>query len=86
MRLMLWSAPEVVAVFDGGGGAGSFGTGVVLRLPAQGFIESTAEAQVDFSAFLSPGAEGAEAMILLCLCHAWEAPEEGQLLVETRFA
>jgi hypothetical protein len=36
-------------------GWGSFGVGVALRLPAQGLIESTAEARYDFSAFLSPG-------------------------------
>lgn len=53
---MLWS-PFELAGLDGGGGTGSLGTGVELRLPAHGLMESTAEAQVDLSAsFLSPGA------------------------------
>ena len=46
-----------------------------------GLMESTAEAQVDFSAFLS--APDPEAMFL---CHAAEACEEGQVLAEWRLA
>ena len=52
MGFTLWS-PGFVGC--GGFGTGSFGVGVVLRLPAQGLMESTAEAHEDFSAFLSPG-------------------------------
>lgn len=61
----------------GGGGGCSFGVGVELRLTDQGLMESTAEAQVDFSAFLS--APDPEAIFL---CHAEEACEEDQLLIE----
>lgn len=88
MRLMLWSPPELPGFGGGGGGgtgAGSLGTGVVLRLPAQGLMESTAEAQVDFSPLLSAGADP-EAMLLEPVCHAREAPKEDQLLVTTRQA
>lgn len=65
----------------GGGGGCSFGVGVELRLTDHGLMESTAEAQVDFSAFLS--APDPEAMFL---CHAEEACEEDQLLIELRLA
>lgn len=93
MRLILWSPPEITG-FGGGGGAGSRGTGVGVgvRLPAQGLMESTAEAQLDFSAFLSPGPDDPDAGVAMLYrlcgreCHAREAPREDQLLGETRFA
>lgn len=76
---MLWS--PVLLGLGGGGAAGSLGAGVELRAPDQGLIESTAEAQVDFSAFLS--AVDPEAIFLF---HAEEAPglRVDQLLVEGR--
>lgn len=76
---MLWSFSELVG-FGGGGADGSLGgTGVELRLTAQGLMESTAEAQVDLSALLSEG--GAEAMVVFALaCRVGEAPKEDQLL------
>jgi hypothetical protein len=55
--------------------------GVELRLTDHGLMESTAEAQVDFSAFLS--APDADAILL---CHAGEACEEDQLLTEWHLA
>lgn len=80
IRLMLWSFSEVAGF--GGGGTGSLGTGVVLRLTAQGLMESTADAHVDFSALLSAGAE---AMVAFALAYrAGEAPREDQLLDEVR--
>lgn len=78
MGLMLWSPPWFVGLGAGGAG-GSLGVGVELRLTDHGLIDSTAEAQVDFSAFLS--AADPEAMFL---CHAEEACEEDQLLTEWR--
>lgn len=83
MGLMLWSPPEL-AGFVVGEGTGSLGTGVELRLPAQGLMESTAEAHVDLSALLST-----DVLAMLSAarrCHAREAPREDQLLVETRFS
>ena len=79
MGFVLWS--PVLLVAGGGGACGSLGAGVVLRAPAQGLMESTADAQVDFSAFLSAAVP--EAMFL---CHAEEAPglREDQLLNERR--
>ena len=81
MGLMLWSPPWGAGAALGGGGAGgSLGVGVELRLTDHGLIDSTAEAHVDFSAFLS--APDPEAMVL---CHANEACED-QLLEEWRLA
>lgn len=81
MGLILWSPPEL-AGFGVGEGTGSLGTGVELRLTDQGLIESTAEAQVDLSVFLSAGTV---AMLSSArYCHAREAPRENLLLVETR--
>lgn len=78
---MLWSFSELVG-FGGGGTGISLGTGVELRLTAQGLMESTAEAQVDFSALLSAGAE---AMVVFALaCRVGEAPKEDQLLDEVK--
>lgn len=78
---MLWSFSELVG-FGGGGTGVSLGTGVELRLTAQGLMESTAEAQVDFSALLSAGAE---AMVVFALaCRVGEAPKEDQLLDEVK--
>lgn len=79
MGLMLWSPPWGAGLGGGGAGGCSFGVGVELRLTDHGLMESTAEAQVDLSAFLS--APDPEAMFL---CHAQEACEEDQLLVEWR--
>lgn len=83
--LMLWSPPWGAAGagdgLGGGGAGGSLGVGVELRLTDHGLIDSTAEAHVDFSAFLS--APDPEAIIL---CHADEACEEDQLLTEWRLA
>lgn len=73
---MLWSFSEVISL--AGGGTGSLGTGVELRLPAQGLIESTAEAQVDFSAFLSTGPDAIVTFMLTF--HIGEVPREHQLL------
>lgn len=81
MGLMLWSPPEL-AGFGVGEGKGSLGTGVELRLTDQGLIESTAEAQVDLSVFLSPGTVAMLSSVRYC--HAREAPRENLLLVETR--
>lgn len=50
---MLWSPGFGFAGTTGLGGGGSLGVGVVLRLAAQGLIESTAEARYDFSGFFS---------------------------------
>lgn len=80
MGLVLWS--PVLLVLGGGGGGGSLGVGVELRAPDHGLMESTADAHVDFSAFLS--AADPEAILL---CHAEEeapGPREDQLLVEGR--
>lgn len=60
-------------------------------------MESTADAQLDFSAFLSAtgaaartepdaGSEDVFGMLRGWKCHAREAPREDQLLVETRFS
>jgi hypothetical protein len=78
MGLVLWSP---VLLVGGGGGAGSLGAGVELRAPDQGLMESTADAQVDLSAFLS--AADPEAIFL---CHAEEAPcpKEDQVLLKGR--
>lgn len=77
---MLWSFSEVVCF--GVRGTGSLGTGVELRLKAHGLMESTADAHVDFSAFLSAGPE---AMVGIALaCRVGEAPREDQLLDEVR--
>lgn len=78
MGLVLWSP---VLFVGGGGGGGSLGAGVELRAPDQGLMESTADAQVDFSAFLS--AADPEAIFL---CHAEEGPDprEDQVLMEGR--
>lgn len=48
-------------------------------------MESTAEAQLDFSPFLSADADP-EAILFGPVCHAQEAPREDQLLVTTRLA
>ena len=82
MGLMLWSPPWGAGAGLGGGGAGgSLGVGVELRLTDHGLMDSTAEAQVDFSAFFS--APDPEAIFL---CHADEPCEEDQLLIEWRLA
>lgn len=81
MGLMLWSPPWGAGLGVGGAGGCSLGVGVELRLTDHGLMESTAEAQVDFSAFLS--APDPEAMFL---CHAEEDCEEDQLLAEWRLA
>ena len=79
--LTLWS-PGFGGGGGGGFGAGSLGVGVVLRLPAQGLMESTAEAQVDFSAFLSPGVD---AMVLAGPdCHPATGLLGDQILVYSR--
>lgn len=81
MGLILWSPPcGAGAGFGGGGAGGSLGVGVELRLTDHGLMDSTAEAQVDFSAFLS--APDPEAILL---CHADEACED-QLLTEWHLA
>lgn len=82
---MLWS-PPVLTGFGGGGGTGSLGTGVEPRLPAaQGLIESTAEAQEDFSTFFSKEADTGVAMLCGRDLECHEAAREDQLLAETCF-